>query len=153
MPRNRKEKMIFALLMSTLMVLGMSIYNILLHTSINNITFSRLLAEMLPSLVVVLILSELFVNKTVRKFAFKLPINKEKKTQVIIAVSGCTIIQMVLLMSLFGTITYNGLSSDFLWIYAAAVLSNVLMAVPLQFLIARPVSRYILSKIQEKYDR
>lgn len=148
MPRNKKESVIFTLMMCGLMVLGMSTYNIIGHTGINSNLIPNIAIGFLPTFTIALIFDVLFVNKIAKKATFKLPINKDKRWQIILAISGFTIIQMVPLMSFYGSIISPTSDQNFLAVYLHTILANLAMAVPLQFLIVGPISRKVLSKIQ-----
>ena len=58
-----------------MMVLGMSLYNLLLH---NNLGFVPLAAGLVPGFVVAFILDVFVVGVIAKKIAFRLPIKKEK---------------------------------------------------------------------------
>ncbi|MGB3161152.1 MAG: DUF2798 domain-containing protein [Carnobacterium sp.] len=149
MPTNKKEGIIFTTLMCFLMVFGMSLYNLLLH---NNFSWTALLVGLVPGFIVALILDVFIVGVFAKKIAFKLPINKERKVQVILTISCLMVIGMVTLMSLFGILFEGNLSSGLLPAYLTAWKMNIIAALPLQLLFVGPFSRKMLGLIQTKSD-
>lgn len=145
MPTNKKEGIIFTTLMCFLMVLGMSAYNLLIHQSFS---VSALLIGLVPGFVVAFILDVFVVGVYAKKLAFKLPINREKKWQAILAISSLMVLGMVTCMSLFGVIMEMGLTDQLFSNYLMAWKMNVIAALPLQLLFVGPFSRMVLQKIQ-----
>ena len=145
MPTNKKEGIIFTVIMCSLMVIGMSTYNLFLH---GNLNLSELLIGFIPGFIVAFILDVFIVGVVAKKIAFKLPINQNSKIQLIIAISTLMIIGMVTFMSMFGLIMNGQMSSLTIATYLGAWGTNFIMALPLQLMIVGPFSRYILGLIQ-----
>ncbi|MBW9331119.1 DUF2798 domain-containing protein [Lactococcus raffinolactis] len=145
MPTNKKEGIIFTVIMCSLMVIGMSTYNLFLH---GNLNLSELLIGFIPGFIVAFILDVFIVGVVAKKIAFKLPINQNSKIQLIIAISTLMIIGMVTFMSMFGLIMNGQMSSLTIATYLGAWGTNFIMALPLQLIIVGPFSRYILGLIQ-----
>ena len=145
MPTNKKEGIIFTVIMCSLMVIGMSTYNLFLH---GNLNLSELLIGFIPGFIVAFMLDVFIVGVVAKKIAFKLPINQNSKIQLIIAISTLMIIGMVTFMSMFGLIMNGQMSSLTIATYLGAWGTNFIMALPLQLIIVGPFSRYILGLIQ-----
>lgn len=145
MPTNKKEGIIFTVIMCSLMVIGMSTYNLFLH---GNLNLSELLIGFIPGFIVAFILDVFIVGVVAKKIAFKLPINQNSIIQLIIAISTLMIIGMVTFMSMFGLIMNGQMSSLTIATYLGAWGTNFIMALPLQLIIVGPFSRYILGLIQ-----
>lgn len=145
MPTNKKEGIIFTTIMCSMMVLGMSMYNLLLHDNFGLVT---LLAGLVPGFVVAFILDVFVVGVIAKKIAFQLPINKKSKVQLILTISSLMVLGMVTFMSLFGVLMEGGIPDNLWAAYSEAWRMNVIVASPLQLLIVGPVSRTILGKIQ-----
>ena len=111
MPTNKKEGIIFTTIMCSMMVLGMSMYNLLLHDNFGLVT---LLAGLVPGFVVAFILDVFVVGVIAKKIAFQLPINKKSKVQLILTISSLMVLGMVTFMSLFGVLMEGGIP-DNLW--------------------------------------
>ncbi|MGG5305140.1 hypothetical protein IGK16_002798 [Enterococcus pernyi] len=146
MPTNKKEGIIFTTMMCFLMVLGMSIYNLWLH---NTLHVSNLFVGLIPGFIVAFILDVFIVGVVAKKIAFKLPINKQNKMQMILTISCLMVLGMVTCMSLFGIVIEQGIPEQFLSAYLTAWKMNVIMALPLQLLFVGPVSRAVLATIQK----
>lgn len=147
MPTNKKEGIIFTSLMCFCMVFGMSLYNLVIH---NQFTWTALLLGLIPGFVVAFILDVFIVGVIAKKLAFKLPINKDSKLQLILTISSLMVLGMVTCMSLFGILMGGSGSEDLLSAYLTAWKMNVIAALPLQLLLVGPFSRKILSIFQVK---
>lgn len=145
MPTNKKEGIIFTTLMCFLMVLGMSIYNLLLH---NDLSLAHLLTGLVPGFIVAFILDSFVIGVIAKRIAFKLPINKQSKRQLIVTISCLMIIGMVSFMSMFGILIEGGHPTNMRAIYLHTWAMNFIVALPYQLLIVGPISRFILGKIQ-----
>ena len=146
MPTNKKEGIIFTTMMCFLMVLGMSIYNLWLHNALH---VSNLFVGLISGFIVAFILDVFIVGVVAKKIAFKLPINKQNKMQMILTISCLMVLGMVTCMSLFGIVIEQGIPEQFLSAYLTAWKMNVIMALPLQLLFVGPVSRAVLATIQK----
>ncbi|MGM0949318.1 MAG: DUF2798 domain-containing protein [Bacillota bacterium] len=149
MPTNKKEGLIFGVMMCFGMVCVMSIYNAIINGAIHG--FSLVTAfEMIIGFIVALLLDLLLVGPLAKKIAFSMPFDKSKTLYVVLAVSTCMVIGMVLCMSVFGLVTAalsNELNGDSLFsAYLMIVLKNFILAYPLQLLIMGPLVRGIFMK-------
>ena len=111
MPTNKKEGIFFTTIMCFMMVLGMSLYNLLLH---DQLALTPLLTGLVPGFVVAFILDVFVVGVIAKKIAFRLPIKKENKLQLILTISSLMVLGMVTFMSLFGVLIEGGIPDD-LW--------------------------------------
>lgn len=145
MPTNKKEGIIFTTIMCSMMVLGMSLYNLLLH---DQLALTPLLTGLVPGFVVAFILDVFVVGVIAKKIAFRLPIKKENKLQLILIISSLMVLGMVTFMSLFGVLIEGGIPDNLWAAYSEAWRMNVIVALPLQLLVVGPVSRTILGNIQ-----
>ncbi|MCP8858226.1 DUF2798 domain-containing protein [Latilactobacillus fuchuensis] len=145
MPQNKKEGIIFTTLMCFCMVLGMSIYNLLLHGAL---TWIALVTGLIPGFIVAFILDSFVIGVLAKKIAFKLPLNQDSKLQMILTISCLMILGMVTCMSLFGVLIEGGIPNDLSGAYLHAWRMNIIVALPLQLIIVGPFSRLILGRIQ-----
>ncbi|MBP1039732.1 DUF2798 domain-containing protein [Vagococcus sp. BWB3-3] len=150
MPTNKKEGIFFTLVMCSMMVLGMTIYNIALVEGVTLGLVKSVTLGFFPGFLVALIVDVVFVAPVAKKLAFKLPINQAHPLQVVLAVSGCMVCGMVIFMSVFGLVTEGHFSGNILLNYLIVVRNNFLMALPLQWLIVGPVARKLLSQYQNR---
>lgn len=129
------------------MVFGMSLYNLLLH---NSFSWTSLFTGLVPGFIVAFILDVLIVGVVAKNIAFKLPINKESKGQLILTISCLMVVGMVTFMSLFGILLEGSISEGLLPAYLNAWKMNIIVALPLQLVLVGPFSRKMLTIIQNK---
>lgn len=150
MPTTKREALYFGLMMCFGMVVCMTTYNMLIHDMIGNLSFADMIIQYLAGFVVAMALEMFIVGPFARKAAFKLPINKTKKLQVILAVSSCMVIGMVFFMSLFGLVMSNLVGSpgegSLVMSYLRTFGQNFVMAYPLQLLVMGPLVRGLFTK-------
>ena len=127
------------------MVLGMSIYNQLLY---NDLSLVSLLTGLVPGFIVAFIVDSFVVGVVAKKIAFKLPINKQSKLQLIVTISCLMIIGMVSFMSMFGILIEGGIPANLGATYLHTWGMNFIVALPYQLLIVGPISRFVLGGIQ-----
>lgn len=146
MPVNKRESMIFTLLMCAFMVFFMTIYNMARIHGINSELIKTTWLGF-PLAFVVGLLSDLFiVGPTAKKVAFKIVGLNAPAWKKVIAISSCMVTGMVLIMSLFGSISGVGLSSQTFIVWLYNIPANFIVALPLQMLIAGPVVRFTFRK-------
>ncbi|KJJ42327.1 hypothetical protein UM89_07345 [Bacillus subtilis] len=149
MPTNKKEGLIFGVMMCFGMVCVMSIYNAIINGANHGASLVTVF-EMVIGFIVALLLDLLLVGPLAKKIAFSMPFDKSKKVLVILAMSTCMVIGMVLCMSVFGLVTAalsNGLNGDSVFnAYLMIVLKNFILAYPLQLLIMGPLVRGVFMK-------
>lgn len=151
MPQNKRESLIYTVLMCFMMVLWMSIYNITLHQG--NLSMEGISAAWLglPIAYIVAILCDWFlVSGVAKKFAFRYIVKPESSAlKKGIAVSCCMVVPMVILMSFYGALEGSIKSatySSLLIIWLTNIPKNLIMALPFQLIIAGPVIRKVFRK-------
>ena len=147
MPRTKKESIIFTSIMCFGMVAVMSVYNLWINGGLAEFSWSGFLIGSGIAYVIAFCLDIFVVAAIAKKLAFKLPINKEKPIQIVLAISSFMVIGMVFGMSLFGVVKEVGITNDFFKVYGFALLKNVIVALPLQLLIIGPIVRKIFVKL------
>jgi len=152
MPQNKRESLIFTVMMCFFMVLWMSVYN----TSMNmgGLSLESIKEGWLgfPMAYLIAMCLDLFlVSGLAKAFAFRFLVRPDssniKKT---IAISSCMVVPMVIIMSMYGafevSMKYTGFSSfGYLWL--TNIPKNFIMALPLQLLIAGPITRTAFRKL------
>ncbi|MDR5587363.1 MULTISPECIES: DUF2798 domain-containing protein [Clostridium] len=149
MGQTKLQKFIFTLMMCFGMVLGMTIYNMLLNEGFHSQFFNNLLKDFWLGFIVALLLDVFIVGKIAKPIALKIvkPNNETKPIKVILTISSCMVIGMVLCMSMYGAITAVGFNSGALKIYPLCIIRNFIMALPLNMLIVSPVVRLSFNKV------
>lgn len=153
MPENFKEEIYFTALMAGLMVLGMTIYNVVLHNGLSTASLLDGLAGYPLALLVAVVLDMLIVGPIVKKSVIgyiERKQLKDVKVQVIgLTISLFMVLGMVSFMSVFGMIMSPLQSSNLFAGYAHTWMFNVIVALPLQLLLVGPFSRTMLAIIQK----
>ncbi len=149
MGQTKLQKFIFTLMMCFGMVLGMTIYNMLLNEGFHSQFFNNLLKDFWLGFIVALLLDVFIVGKIAKPIALKIvkPNNETKPIKIILTISLCMVISMVLFMSMYGAITAVGFNSGALKIYPLCIIRNFIMALPLNMLIVSPVVRLSFNKV------
>ena len=152
MPQNKRESLIYTVLMCFTMVLWMSMYNVSLHMGEVSL---QVLKEGWIGFPVAYILAMLFdwflVSKAAKTFAFRFLVKKEDAgIKKVIAISCCMVVPMVILMSFYGGIevclktgTWNQL--PMIWLLNIPI--NFMMALPFQLIVAGPLVRKVFRTV------
>jgi hypothetical protein len=132
-PSSFKERILFSISQSFLMVLGMMSFNLILHNefSLNNIAFG------FPLLFITAFLIDWFI---INKITVK--IVSHYKKQFLFPISKVT--GMVVCMSCIALLIEIGFMSDFANVYCAAITKNYPIALLLQIIVAGPLARRVL---------
>ncbi|WP_297712539.1 DUF2798 domain-containing protein [Clostridium sp.] len=149
MGQTKLQKFIFTLMMCFCMVLGMTIYNMILNEGFHSNLLNNLLKEFWLGFIVALLLDIFIVGKLAKPIAFKIvkPNKETKQIKIILAISSCMVIGMVLFMSMFGAIIAAGFNIDALKLYPLCIVRNFVVALPLNLLIVSPIVRFLFTKI------
>ncbi|MDO4262113.1 MAG: DUF2798 domain-containing protein [Eubacteriales bacterium] len=148
MPQNKRESLIYTVMMCFMMVLWMSMYNVTLH--MGALSFETLQEGWLgfPFAYIYAMLFDWFlVSHLAKGFAFRFLVRPESPVlHKVLAVSCCMVIPMVIVMSLYGSLeacVKSGVWSLLLPTWISNIPKNMAMALPFQLLVAGPVVRRI----------
>lgn len=147
MGKNKKEQMVFTTLTCACMVLGMSIYNVILLKGFTLSVFIDVALGFVPAFIVGLLLDIFIVGKISKSVVTKIVKQGDPLIKKILFMSCFMVTGMVLLMSLYGAIMNVGFSTELPTAYVKGVGFNFIAALPLQFLIVGPIVRLIFTKI------
>lgn len=152
MPVNKRESLIYTVMMCFMMVLCMSIYNVALHIGELHIGVIKEAWIGFPIAYIVAMCFDWFlISKLAKGFAFSFLVKPHSKDlQKVIAVSCCMVIPMVIVMSLYGGVescVKTGEWSSLGMIWLGNIPMNFIMALPLQLLIAGPVIRKVFRTV------
>lgn len=149
MGETKLQKFIFTLMMCFGMVLGMTIYNMILNEGFHSQFFNHLLKDFWLGFVVALLLDIFIVGKIAKPIALRIikPNENTNPIKIIISISSCMVVGMVLFMSMYGAIIAVGFNSMTLKIYPLCIIRNFIMALPLNLLVVSPLVRLSFSKI------
>ena len=100
---------------------------------------------------VAFLFQKFIVSKFAERFAFRFLVKPTSKSwKIIISITCCTILPMVILMSVFGAIEScmaTGKWSTSGWQYLMIFPRNLAMALPFELLIVGPLLRFIFCKL------
>ena len=146
MPKNKFEEVIFTIIMATVMVYGMVVYNVALNMGgVTNQTFLIALRE-LPIMVPIAFVLEFFiVDKIAGMLAFKVMRPTDRPQFIIYAISICICCFMCPTMSLIAMFLFKDNHSFGTWIQTWGM--NFPMAILYQLFCCGPFVRLIFCTI------
>ena len=148
MPHNKRESLIYTVIMCFVMVLWMSIYNVALQYGALNLEVLVAAWIGFPVAYIFAMCCDWFVASKIAKgvaFGYLVkPQDSERKK--IVCVSGGMVVIMVIIMSLYGGLeacVKSGSWSLLPIIWLTNIPKNFIMALPFQLLIAGPLVRKV----------
>ncbi len=142
MPRNKRESLIFTLLMCSFMVFFMSIYNLSFDMGLTVDTVKHAWLGFPLAFVVALLLDWFVVAGAAKKLAFWFAGEQRSSLKMILLISTSMVCAMVVLMSFYGALWKAGFSVDVFHVWLILIPRNFVVALPLQLLIAGPLVRF-----------
>lgn len=152
MPKNRRESLIYTVLMCFAMVFWMSLYNVALQRGAISLSVLRDAWLGLPFAYVFAMLCDWFlVSGLAKGFAFRFLVKPgiSSPLKIVIAVSCCMVVPMVVVMSLYGAAeacVHSGQWRSILMIWVANIPKNFMMALPFQLIVAGPLVRFVFRR-------
>ncbi len=152
MPQNKRESLIYTVMMCFTMVLWMSMYNVSLHMgSLSLETIKEGWVGFPLAYIVAMCCDWFLVSGLAKGFAFRFLVKPESSTmRKVICVSCCMVVPMVILMSLYGALEVSITSGDMTHvgvIWLTNIPKNFVMALPFQLMIAGPLVRFIFRSV------
>ena len=152
MPHNKRESIIYTVLMCAVMVLWMSFYNIALQEKVWSLSVLQKAWLGFPLGFMVAMCCDWFiVSGPAKAVAFKYLIKPwHSNLKKVVAVSTCMVLPMVIIMSLYGAL--EAVLAGDNWqelppIWFANIPINLVMALPFQLLIAGPAVRKVFRRV------
>lgn len=151
MPQNKRESLIFTVMMCFFMVLCMSIYNVSIQMdSFSMETIKEAWLGMPVAYIVAMICDWFIVSRLAKRIAFKYLLKSDSFIlRKVITISCCMVIPMVIIMSMYGAIEVTIQSNEWgnlFGLWAENIPINFIMALPLQLIIAGPIVRTLFRK-------
>ena len=153
MPTNKRESLIFTIIMCFCMVLWMSVYNVArVHGwSFGSGTLADAWLGFPPAYVVAMLLDVLLASRFAKWFAFRFLVSpgKSSRLAITLAISTMMVFPMVLFMSLYGVLeafTHVGDPAIILPTWIANIPWNFVAALPWNLLVAGPLSRWVFRR-------
>lgn len=152
MPKNKFQDVIFTIIMATIMVYGMVVYNVALNTGgVSGETFLAALHE-LPIMVPIAFVLEFFVvGKIAKILAFTVMRPNDRPQFITYAISICICCIMCPIMSLAATILFKHTKTFGTWIQTWGM--NFPMAICYQMFYCGPLVRLIFRTILGRSKR
>ena len=149
MPKTKFEDAIYTIIMATIMVYGMIVYNVALNTGgVSGQTFLLAIHEMIIMVPVAFVLEFFIVGKIAQKLAFTVMKPTDRPQFITYAISICICCIMCPIMSLVATIIFKDKNTFGTWIHTWAM--TFPMAICWQMFSCGPLVRLIFRKIFSK---
>lgn len=146
MPKTKFEDAIYTIIMATIMVYGMIVYNVALNTGgVSGQTFLLATHEMIIMVPVAFVLEFFIVGKIAQKLAFTVMKPTDRPQFITYAISICICCIMCPLMSLVATILFKDTKTFATWAQTWAM--NFPMAICYQMFYCGPLVRLIFRAI------
>ena len=146
MPKNKLEDAIYTIIMATIMVYGMIVYNVALNTGgVSGQTFLLATHEMIIMVPVAFVLEFFIVGKIAQKLAFTVMKPTDRPQFITYAISICICCIMCPLMSLVATILFKDTKTFATWVQTWAM--NFPMAICYQMFYCGPLVRLIFRAV------
>lgn len=152
MPQNKRESLIYTVMMCFFMVFWMGTYNVILQYGTFNLEV--LIASWIGfpiAYVFAMICDWFIVSKLAKGVAFKFLVKpQDSMIKKIICISCCMAIPMVIIMSLYGAVEGAFHTGNWSTIFMGWIINiprNFIMAIPLQLLIAGPIVRKVFRSL------
>lgn len=149
MPTNKRESLIFTVIMCFCMVLGMSLYNVArVHGwQLNLDIVAEAWVGFPPAYIVAMLLDVFVASRFAKWFAFRFLVKPGKSLprSITLAISTMMVFPMVLFMSLYGAIeafSHTGVVAAIPGMWIANIPFNFVVALPWNLLVAGPLSRW-----------
>ena len=148
MPKNKFQDVIFTIIMATVMVYGMIVYNVALNMGgVTGKTFLLALREM-PIMVPIAFVLEFFVvGKIAKMLAFTVMRPDDRPQFITYAISICICCIMCPIMSLIATILFKTPGVQIISVWFMTILFNFPMAFFWQICYCGPFVRWIFGKL------
>ncbi|MBQ3783113.1 MAG: DUF2798 domain-containing protein [Lachnospiraceae bacterium] len=152
MQKNKIQELIFTILMATVMVYGMVVYNVFLHQGkMTNQTFLIALHE-LPIMVPIAVILEFFlISKLAGKMAFKVVNFNDRPQFITYAISICICCMMCPIMSFVAMMLFGETKSFAMWVVTWG--KNFPMALMYQLFYCGPIVRLIYGLLFERKEK
>lgn len=151
MPHNKRESLIYTIMMCFTMVLWMSFYNVALQMGgVHTAVFHDGWIGFPLAYLCAMCLDWFLVGRLAKAFAFRFLVTPESSdTKKIIAISSCMVVGMVFFMSLYGAAegcVHSGQWNQLLLNWLVNIPRNFIMALPFQLLVAGPLVRALFRR-------
>lgn len=152
MPKNKFQDVVLTIIMATIMVYGMIVYNVALNMGgVSGKTFSAALHEMPIMVPIAFVLEFFIVGRIARKLAFTVMKPDDRPQFITYAISICICCIMCPIMSLIATFLFKDTKTFGTFVQTWAM--NFPMAILYQLFYCGPVVRFIFRLIFRKKNK
>ena len=153
MSTNKRESLLFTVIMCFSMVLGMSLYNVMrVHGwQLNLDIVAEAWVGFPPAYIVAMLLDVFVASRFAKWFAFRFLVTPGKSSPraITLAISTAMVFPMVLFMSLYGAVeafTHMGVPAAIPGMWLTNIPFNFVAALPWNLLVAGPFSRWLFRR-------
>ena len=148
MPKNKFQDVVFTIIMATIMVYGMVVYNVALNTgTVNGTTFLAATHE-LPIMVPIAFVLEFFVvGKIAKMLAFTVMRPTDRPQFITYAISICICCIMCPIMSFIATLLFKNAGKEFVAVWLQTTFLNFPVAFFWQLIYCGPFIRFLFRKL------
>lgn len=147
MGKNNKENFVFTLLVCTMMVLGMSLFNIGLKADLRNVPPLEFIVCFLTIFFIALPIEWFVVGRIAKKISFFLTKDTDPMMKKILFISFFIVLGMSSSMTLISLVIFDSVSwqlpSEFLGLWG----KNFVVALTLQIIVVGPVARSLFIRM------
>ena len=143
MPVNKKEQLIYTVLMVFVMASVLTTYNIVLHEGFSSEAIKNVWLIFPITAFIAFFIEVTFVGKIAFKLISKFVKESDPLPKKILISALCFVTQMVLLMSTICALLFNPFNEDWGTNWLISIPRNFIMAYPLQVLIADPLVGFV----------
>lgn len=147
MGKNKYENFVFSIMICFLMVLGMTLYNAFLHSAGQVDLLSAVAsAKFVMIFAIAFVIDWFIVAPLVKKIVTKLTDETTPFIKKVMLISGLMVLFMCAAMSLVATLI-QGYEGSLFAAYAKVFALNIIVALPLQFVVVGPIARATFFKL------
>ena len=148
MPKNKFQDVVITIIMATIMVYGMVVYNVALNTgTVNGTTFLAATHE-LPIMVPIAFVLEFFVvGKIAKMLAFTVMRPTDRPQFITYAISICICCIMCPIMSFIATLLFKNAGKEFVAVWLQTTFLNFPVAFFWQLIYCGPFIRFLFRKL------
>lgn len=147
MPVNKKESLVYTILMVFVMAGVMTTYNIVIHEGFNVESLKKAWLVFPISATIAFIVEWFFVSKIAFSLIGKLVKEQDPLPKKILISALCFVTQMVLIMSIIGSLLFSEINENWFSELLVTIPRNFIMAYPLQVVIAGPLVGFVFRKL------
>jgi hypothetical protein len=156
MPETRSEGLVFSIIMSVTMTLGMEVYNLSCETGgASAYVLKTALKQACFMVIFVFAYSELFGTRLGKKLALRhIDPSRTQPFIMTLLISACTVLVMCPVMSLTASVIFKGgINSELFFVWLDTLRRNFPMAFLWQMFAAGPFTRWLFGLIYSSSDQ